>query len=115
MLHRSKGAASHTGGLTMINATSRLMNINAGTAIPKKVCYQVYTCTTNRLSQVDTWAEHAYERWEKRKHLHGDGHLNLAQYGYVPHEFMFGIVGGVHDDSSCVERTCSRASTLSCE
>ena len=26
----------------MINATSRLMYINAGTAIPKKVCYQVY-------------------------------------------------------------------------
>ena len=39
----------------MINATSRLMNINAGTAIPKKVCYQVYTFTTNRLSQVDMW------------------------------------------------------------
>ena len=39
----------------MINATSRLMYINAGTAISKKVCYQVYKGTINFLSQVDTW------------------------------------------------------------
>ena len=39
----------------MIIFTSRLMYINAGTAIPKKVCYQVYTFTINRLSQVDMW------------------------------------------------------------
>jgi hypothetical protein len=39
----------------MINATSRLMHINAGTAISKKVCYQVYKGTINFLSQVDTW------------------------------------------------------------
>ena len=43
------------GVLTIINATSRLMYINAGTAIPKKVCYQVYTFTINCLSQVDMW------------------------------------------------------------